>query len=73
MPPKKFSKFQNDFFDTVYMSTFLIFFNFEEALFSNFKIELYQNAADKHCGKGRNSNTVPMLWNFSVLTKSVYK
>ena len=23
MPPKKFSKIQNDFFDTVYMSTFL--------------------------------------------------
>ena len=72
MPPKKFSKIQNDFFDTVCMSTFL-FFNFEKILFSNLKIELYENAADKHSGKGKSSNTVPMLWNFSVLTTSVYK
>ena len=49
MPPKKFSKIQNDFFDTVFMSTFLFVFcfNFENVLFSNLKIELYENAADK--------------------------
>ena len=73
MPPKKFSMIQNDFFDTIYMSTFLFVFNFEKVLFSNLKIELCENAADKHSGKGKNSNTVPMLWNFSVLSKSVYK
>ena len=59
MPPKKFSKIQNDFFDTVFMSTFLFvfvfFFNFENVLFSNLKTELYENAADKHSGKGKNS------------------
>ena len=58
MPPKKFSKIQNDFFDTVFMSTFLsvfFFFNFENVLFSGLKIELYENAADKHSGKGKNS------------------
>ena len=59
MPPKKFSKIQNDFFDTVFMSTFLFvfffvfFFNFENVLFSNLKIELHENAADKHSGKVR--------------------
>ena len=45
MPPKKFSKIQNDFFDTVFMSTFLFFFNFENVLFSNLKIKSYENAA----------------------------
>ena len=57
MPPKKFSKIQNDFFDMVFMSIFLFvfFFNFENVLFSNLKIELYENAADKHNGKGKNS------------------
>ena len=39
------------------MSTFLFvcFFNFENVLFSNFKIELCENAADKHSGKDKNS------------------
>ena len=57
MPPKKFSKIQNDFFDTVFMSTFFLvfFFNFENVLFSSLKTELYENAADKHRGKGENS------------------
>ena len=44
MPPKKFSKIQNDFFDFVCISTFL-FFYFEKVLFSNLKIELYENTA----------------------------
>ena len=57
MPPKKFSKIQNDFFDTVFMSTFFLVFvlNFENVLFSSLKIELYENAADKHSGKGEKS------------------
>ena len=66
-----FQRFKMNF-DTVYMNTFPIFY-FEEVLSSNLKIELHESAADKHSGKGKNSNTVPMLWNFSVLTKSVYK
>ena len=41
----KFSKIENDFFDTVFMNTFLLFFNFENVLFSNLKIKLYENAA----------------------------
>ena len=61
MPPKTFSKIQNDFFDTVFMSTFLFFFNFEKVFFSNLKIELYENAADKHSGKGKNSNAMELL------------
>ena len=56
MPPKKFSNIENDFFDTAFMSTFLFFLfflNFENVLFSSLKIELYENAADKHNGKGK--------------------
>ena len=59
MPLKKFSKIQNDFFDTVFMSKFLFVVNFENVLFSNMKIELYENAADKHSGKGKNSKMFP--------------
>ena len=55
MPPKKFSKIQNDFSETVFMSTFLFVFNFKNGLFSNLKIELYENAVDKHSGKGKNT------------------
>ena len=72
MPPKKFSKIQNDFSDTVFIYYLFIFygtffyavfksallsgfffFNFEKVLFSSLKIELYENAADKHSGKVR--------------------
>ena len=45
MLPKKFSKVQNDFFDSVYMSTFLFFLILKKVLFSNLKIELYENTA----------------------------
>ena len=56
MSPKKFSKIQSDFFDTVFMSTSLfVLFYFKNVLFSNLKIELYENADDKHSGKGENS------------------
>ena len=69
--PRYFQRFKMNF-DTVYMNTFL-FFYFEKVLSSNLKTELYESAADKHSVKGKHSNTVPMLWNFSVLTKSIYK
>ena len=52
MPPKKFLKIQNDFSDTVH---FFLLLNFKNVLFSNLKIELYENAADKHIGKGKNT------------------
>ena len=50
--PRNFQRFKMNF-DTVYMNTFL-----EKVLSSNLKIELYESAADKHSGKGKNSNTV---------------
>ena len=53
--PRNFQRFKMTFCDTEFMSTYLFVFKFENFLFSNWKIELYENAADKHRGKGKNN------------------